>query len=103
MKNKNYLLVALAVILTTAFLACTKNDDTTFISAKKYISPAKGKYIIYKLDSSVTRSFGSAFSTFSYTVKDSVVDVFTDNLGRESFKIFRYQLNTSNNTWTSSI
>jgi len=69
--------------------------------AKNYVSAAKGKFIIYKLDSIVTRSFGSGFQTSTYTIKDSVVDVFIDNTGKEAFKIFRYVLNV-NGSWTST-
>ena len=69
--------------------------------AKNYVSAAKGKFIIYKLDSIVTGSFGSGFQTSTYTIKDSVVDVFIDNTGKEAFKIFRYVLNV-NGSWTST-
>ncbi|MBL0144960.1 MAG: hypothetical protein IPP48_03555 [Chitinophagaceae bacterium] len=102
MKHNNYITAALIILTVTMLYACSKTETVTFKSPKSYMPAVKGKYIIYKLDSTVTRSFGSGFVTSSYTVKDSVVDVFTDNLGRESFKIFRYQLNPSNNTWAST-
>lgn len=100
MKNKNLFPVACTLMVLLSLYACTKTDTTTFKSAKNYVSAAKGKYIIYKLDSIVTANFGARFETRTYTVKDSVVDVFFDNEGKESFKIFRFVLNP-NNTWTS--
>jgi hypothetical protein len=101
MKNKLFPAICTLTVLLSLF-ACSKTDTTTtFKAAKTYVSAAKGKYIIYRLDSIVTASFGSRFVTKTYTVKDSVVDVFLDNQNRESFKIFRYVLNP-NNTWTSN-
>jgi hypothetical protein len=101
MKNKLFPIICTLLVLMGLY-ACNKTDTTTFKSAKNYVSAAKGKYIIYKLDSIVTANFGARFVTNTYTVKDSVVDVFLDNEGKESFKIFRYLLNPSNNTWTST-
>jgi type II secretory pathway pseudopilin PulG len=102
MKNNKHLRVIVVALAAMVLYACTKSTDTVNLKlAKNYVSATKGKYIIYKLDSIVTRSFGSGFQTSTYTVKDSVVDVFTDNTGREAFKIFRYVLN-ANGTWTSS-
>jgi hypothetical protein len=101
MKKNTPKAVLAAVLLTVAFFACKKtNDDTKFISYKSYVNPVKGKYIIYRLDSTVTKDFGAGFITKSYTIKDSVANVFKDNTGRESFTIYRLQLiNPSNNSW----
>jgi hypothetical protein len=101
MKKNTPIAVLAAVLLTVGFFACKKtNGDTKFISYKSYVSPKKGKYIIYRLDSTVTKDFGVGFITRSYTIKDSVANVFKDNAGRESFTIYRLQLNP-NNTWTN--
>lgn len=81
--------------------ACKKTNETgNFVAASDYLNVAKGKFIVYKLDSTVTINFGTAFKTVSYTIKDSIVDVFLDNAGRETFKIYRYQLNASNGVWS---
>ena len=86
--------------MSVSLIACKKTiDNGSFIPASDYVNIAKGKYITYKLDSTVTINFGTAFKTVSYTIKDSVVDAFLDNSGRETFKIFRYQLNTTNGRW----
>jgi hypothetical protein len=102
MKNNKYLNVVFVATAAFVLYACSKSTETAnFKLAKNYVSAAKGKFIIYKLDSIVTRSFGSGFQTSTYTIKDSVVDVFIDNTGKEAFKIFRYVLN-ANGSWTST-
>jgi hypothetical protein len=99
MKKNTPIVAVLVAVLTITFFACKKsNGDTNFISYKSYVSPQKGKYIVYRLDSTVTKDFGVGFVTRSYTIKDSVANVFKDNTGRESFTIYRLQLNP-NNTW----
>lgn len=102
MKNNKYLSIVFVALASFVLYACSKSTETAnFKLAKNYVSAAKGKFIIYKLDSIITRSFGSGFQTSTYTIKDSVVDVFIDNTGREAFKIFRYVLN-GNGSWTST-
>jgi hypothetical protein len=82
------------------FIACKKvNDDTKFVSYKSYTAPGLGKYIVYKLDSTVTASFGAYFVVHSYLIKDSIVAVIKDNQDRETFKIFRYQYDSLHRVW----
>jgi hypothetical protein len=101
MKKNTPIFAVLVAVLTLTFFACKKTgDDTKFISYKSYVSPKKGKYIVYRLDSTVTKDFGVGFVTRSYTIKDSVANIFKDITGRESFTIYRSQLN-GNNTWTT--
>jgi hypothetical protein len=96
-----YKIMYAAIIALVIFAACTKTTDTetNFVNAKEYLGAAKGKFIIYKLDSTITQDFGTRFTTRSYTVKDSVVDEFTDLAGNRAFKIFRFTL--INGSWVS--
>jgi hypothetical protein len=80
------------------FLLAKKQMMMPGSSRTKVILAPKKESIIYRLDSTVTKDFGVGFVTRSYTIKDSVANVFKDNTGRESFTIYRLQLN-SNNTW----
>lgn len=101
--RKNYSIFFLLIaFFFIAIISCKKTYDTTvFTSYNKYINFKVGKYITYSLDSIVTLPFGTGFVTKSYIVKDSVVAEITDNLGRKSFKVYRYQLDISKNKWTS--
>lgn len=55
-----------------------------------YIPSAVGKYIIYRLDSTVFTNFGSTIEVHSYHEKDSVDAQIPDALGRPSYRILRY-------------
>jgi hypothetical protein len=95
-------IVYAAVLALVVFIACTKTtDETSFVNATEYIGNAKGKFITYRLDSTVTEDFGRRFVTRTYTVKDSVVDEFTDLAGNRALKIFRY-MRQANGSWLST-
>jgi len=49
-----------------------------------------GKYIHYRLDSTVFIDFGQRDTVVSYDAKDVVDGEVTDNLGRPTFRIIRY-------------
>lgn len=98
---------SLSAIVSTAILSCiiitgcSKTDDTVYADLKSYINPKPGKYIIYKLDSTVTVNFSTAFTTKSYLVKDSVVNTFFDNQNRLSYTVFRFQYDSAAKKWNS--
>ncbi|MDB5202498.1 MAG: hypothetical protein JWQ27_1907 [Ferruginibacter sp.] len=103
MKNLSTGLIAAVILATGILISCKKtNDDTVFSSYTQYVNPKLGKYIIYNLDSTVTASFGAYFVKKSYLVKDSIVAVITDGMGRESYKIFRYQYDSAQRRWNST-
>ena len=99
MKGINRLTLLLFACTTIYFIACNKTSDTKFVSYKSYTAPGLGKYIIYKLDSTVTASFGAYFVVHSYLIKDSIVAVIKDNQDRETFRIFRYQYDSVYRVW----
>lgn len=99
--KKNYRsLFILAAILSIAFVSCKKtNDATPFVSYRSYTNLKPGKYIVYALDSTITRSFGTSFVISSNIIKDSVAEEIIDNQNRQSFKVFRFRLDPVHNTW----
>ena len=48
-----------------------------------------GKYIVYRLDSTIAGPFGSSLITHSYRAKDVVDAEVTDAAGRKAYRIFR--------------
>lgn len=94
-------LVAITVFfLAGTFLAdCKKQtDDKAYETYHPYVPLSVGKYITYKLDSTITTSFGTGFDVHTYTVKDSIEAQITDNANRLSYRVVRYQL--SGMQWT---
>lgn len=55
-----------------------------------YIPLQSGKYITYRVDSTVFTNFGTTEEIHSYQVKHVIDAQITDNLGRPSYRVFRY-------------
>src|SRR4030095_12077071 len=55
----------------------------------------KGKYITYRVDSTVFTNFGRNTEIHSYLVKHVVDDAITDNLGRPGYRVFTYLSDTT--------
>ena len=95
-----------AIVLTSCcvlfMVRCNSKNDLVSDKISDYTNLAVGKYIIYKLDSTVTLPFGTGFTVNSYTVKDSVEAVVTDNLNRPGYRIVRYFWDEATKRWNNS-
>jgi hypothetical protein len=79
--------------------SCKKeNESITTESIGAYLPLEIGNSITYSLDSTTYIKFGSEKKVSSYTVKDIVDSMITDNLGRASYKIRRKIRNTLDST-----
>jgi hypothetical protein len=101
MKNALYTLLLITGVAALLVACNTKND---LVSAKisEYTNLGVGKFVTYKLDSTVTLPFGVGFTVHSYVVKDSIEGMLTDNTGRPAYRIVRYTWNQSSKTWSNS-
>jgi len=98
-----YLLTVLTGILFCVVLVCcNKSYDLATARISDYTNLGVGKYVIYRLDSTVTLPFGTGFTVHSYTVKDSIEGTITDNLERPGYRIVRYTYDSSSKTWNNS-
>ncbi len=59
----------------------------------------KGHFIVYDVDSVIYNDFDKTIDTFSYEIKDEIGDAFTDDEGRTSHYVHRYQRKSSNDPW----
>lgn len=88
--------VLLGCICAVSLLAACKKSETLYSpTLSEYFPLQVGKYIIYRLDSTVLTPFGAALTTHSYRAKDVVDAEYTDNLGRKAYRIFRYITDTN--------
>ena len=75
-----------ALLLT----ACSKEKtQLTSPALSDYFPLQVGKYITYRLDSTVLTAYGVALTTHSYRAKDTVAAEVTDAQGRKAYRIFR--------------
>lgn len=86
------------ICLCTLFFmpGCQKKTETINTAPlSDYYPLIKGKVYYYRLDSTVPAPFGTALIVKSYLAKDSIESTFTDNEGREAFRIFRFVRDTA--------
>lgn len=84
-KHLLFALASLVLVSCTKEVALIPTDDAT-----DYYITEPGKYITYRTDSTVFTNFGTQTVVRSYQEKHQVNAMTTDNLGRPSYRIFRY-------------
>src|SRR5688500_7418695 len=88
MKHLKFLLAP--VILLFTFSSCEKTETLEPELITDYMPVAVGKYITYRLDSTVFTNIGRNIEVHKYQVKHTVEAAITDNLGRPSYRVIRY-------------
>ena len=79
------------LLLSIGILSCEKQtEDFETESLSEFVLTQPGKYITYRLDSTVFTNFGRNVEVRRYQVKHVVDAAITDNLGRPSYRIYRY-------------
>lgn len=101
MKNKVYAIILVA-FCSLLLIRCNKTDTLATAKISDYTNLAVGKFVIYKLDSTVTLPFGVGFTVNSYLVKDSIDAMVTDNLNRPGYRIIRYTWDSVGQQWNNS-
>ena len=91
MRSKN-LILFLAVFSFLFFITSCEKETEEFKTEAiaDYLPMAVGKYITYRLDSTVFTNFGRNEEIHRYQVKHVVDAQIPDNLGRPSYRIIRY-------------
>ena len=81
----------LALVALSLFSCKSETENFTSEALKDYFPVAKGKYIVYRLDSTVFTTFGTVTETHRYQEKHEVDTIITDNLGRPAYRVYIYQ------------
>jgi hypothetical protein len=95
---RSFSIIRLSLLAFAAFIffSCTdKKEVFTTESVSDYIPVAVGKYITYRIDSTVYTNFGRTIETHKYQVKHVIEAKITDNEGRPSYRVFRYMRDTA--------
>ncbi|MEI6950283.1 hypothetical protein V9K67_24090 [Paraflavisolibacter sp. H34] len=91
-------------LLLAAVAGCTKEEEFKTDALSDYLLSQPGKYITYRLDSTVFYpQLGRTQEVHSYQEKHVVDSPFTDNAGRSGYRIFRYLRDVDGTTpWTTA-
>ncbi|HSU28877.1 MAG TPA: hypothetical protein VLJ68_10875, partial [Chitinophagaceae bacterium] len=93
--------VTLVLILSVIFSCKSETEIFNAEQLSQYMPLAIGKYITYRIDSTVFPNFGRSTEIHKYQVKHVIESQITDNLGRPSYRVFRYLRDTAGTQpWT---
>jgi hypothetical protein len=91
MRSKNLIPLLASIGFLFSITSCEKETEEFKTEAiADYMPLSVGKYITYRLDSTVFTNFGRSEEIHRYQVKHVVDKQITDNLGRPSYRVFRY-------------
>jgi hypothetical protein len=95
MRSKRLNLIT-TIFACFVFFSCTKQtEEITSAPLSDYLPLQVGKYITYRLDSTVFTNFGTVTAVHSYQEKQIVDAQFTDGLGRDTYRILRFIRDTA--------
>ena len=84
--------------------SCTKKvEEFNSEPLSNYLPLQVGKYITYRIDSTVFTNFGRNEEIHKYQVKHVIDKQITDNLGRPSYLVYRYISALNDTTGTPSV
>ena len=90
MRMKHLIHFILPFLFLFTFTSCEKTEIFETAAITDYMPTTIGKYITYRLDSTVFTNIGRNIEVHKYQVKHIVDAQVPDNLGRPSFRILRY-------------
>ena len=104
MRLKPAILFSLYTSILFFLFSCTKKTETYQTDTiNDYLQLVPGKYITYRIDSTVFTNFRRDMEIHSYQVKHVVESKITDNLGRPSYRVYRYLRDTAGTTpWVAA-
>lgn len=82
--------LSLIALFSSFLFSCNEKEEFTSEKMEEYMPLAPGKYITYRLDSMVFTNFGTVTQIHKYQVKFVVDAQIADNLGRPSYRIYRF-------------
>lgn len=99
MKYRSILLPAFIVLFLGVLISCEKKTEVFNTEPlSDYIPMTVGKYIIYRMDSTVFTNLNTTIEVHKYQVKHEVNGATTDGLGRPSFRIVTYLRDSAGTT-----
>jgi hypothetical protein len=88
---RHLLFISLSALLISG---CKQDEDLQVQKPVEFVQITPGKYITYRLDSTVFTNFGRNTEVHSYQEKHIVDAQITDALGRTAYRIFRFTRDT---------
>lgn len=84
-----------SLIILVLFSCSKETEEFQTDQLSEYLPTQVGKYIIYRTDSTVFTNFGRTTEIHSFQEKQEINAQLTDNLGRPSYRVFRFLRDTA--------
>lgn len=88
MKTLSYIRFCTLSVALVSLFSCNEKEGFSTEALQDYLPLQTGKYITYRLDSTVFTNFGTVTEIHTYQEKHLFDSVFTDNLGHTSYRVF---------------
>lgn len=97
--HKRYFLMVTLALFVMVF-SCKKDKEPIVVDiGYDYFPKAIGTYVIYEVDSFFYNDFTSTIDTFSFQIKEKIIEKFTDLSNRPTEKIVRYYRKLATDEW----
>jgi hypothetical protein len=95
MRSKRLHLITVALVCVVFFSCNRETEQLQMEPLSDYVPLQVGKYISYRVDSTVFTNFGTAVAVRSFQEKHIVDAKITDAMGRDSYRILRFTRDTA--------
>jgi hypothetical protein len=96
MSNRQLVLkLGIAALALMGGWSCEKTASISYAALDEYLNLSTGKYIVYRLDSTLYINFGQKDTVIKYLAKDVVEAPVTDNSGKQGWRMVRYLSDTT--------
>jgi hypothetical protein len=103
MRILSFTRLSMLAIILSGIISCNEKEEFTTESINDYIPLLAGKSITYRVDSLVFTAFGRVEEIHKYQVKHVIDAQVLDNLGRPSYRVYRYiSDSTGTQPWQAS-
>lgn len=103
MRKRFVVTILLMGFMAIAWQGCSEKEQLSTALISEYYPLQIGKYITYRLDSTVYVNLNTKKEVHTYIVQDWVDAEITDNLGRKAYRIRRMmQLKTDTTQWVDN-
>ena len=100
MRKRFVVTILLLSFMSIAWQGCSEKEELSTALISEYYPLQIGKYITYRLDSTVYVNLNTKKEVHTYLVQDWVDAEITDNLGRKAYRIRRVmQQKTDTTQW----
>ncbi len=90
-------------LIVLLFFGCGNRNNLSTEKLADYLPLQQGKFITYRVDSTVFTQYGRQVELHSYQVKCQIDSIFIDNIGRSSYRVIRLLRDTLGSLpWTNA-